>query len=33
MTNQEITAKIKLIKENYVNGNINSEDMMDALDD
>ena len=33
MTNQEISAKIKLIKENYVNGNINSEDLMDALDD
>ena len=33
MTNQEISSKIKLIKENYVNGNINSEDMIDALDD
>ena len=33
MTNQEISAKIKLIKENYVNGNINSEDLMDNLDD
>ena len=33
MTNLEITSKIKLIKENYVNGNINSEDMLDAFDD
>ena len=33
MTNQEISRKIKIIKENYVNGNINSEDMMDHLDD
>ena len=33
MTNQEISSKIKLIKENYVNGNINTEDLMDHLDD
>ena len=33
MTNQEISRKIKIIKENYVNGNINSEDMMEHLDD
>ena len=33
MTNQEISSKIKLIKENYVNGNISTEDLMDHLDD
>ena len=33
MTNQEISEKIKVIKENYINGNINSEDMWDHLDD
>ena len=33
MTNLEITSKIKLIKENYVNGNISSDDMLDAFDD
>ena len=33
MTNQEISNKIKLIKENFANGNINSEDLIDVLDD
>ena len=33
MTTKQITSKINLIKENYVNGNINSEDMCDLLDD
>ena len=33
MTQNEIENKVKLIKENYVNGNINSEDLMDHLDD
>ena len=33
MTNQEISGKIKLIKENFANGNINSEELLDVLDD
>ena len=33
MTNQEISGKIKLIKENFANGNINSEVLLDVLDD
>ena len=33
MTTKEITSKINLIKENFINGNINSEDMCDLLDD
>ena len=33
MTNQEISCKIKLIKENFANGNINSEELLDVLDD
>ena len=32
MTNQEISGKIKLIKENFANGNINSEELLDVLD-
>jgi len=33
MTNQEITSKLKLIKENYVNGNITGDDLCELLDD
>ena len=33
MTNQEISGKIKLIIENFANGNINSEELLDVLDD
>ena len=33
MTIQEIMNKIKDIKANYVNGMINSEDMIECIDD
>ena len=30
---KEITGKITILKENYVNGNISSDDLIDGLDD
>ena len=33
MTNQEITNKINLIKENYQNGNITGDELCDLLSD
>jgi len=33
ITLQEVGSKIQLLKENYVNNNINTEDLIDALDD
>ena len=33
MVTVDIVNKIKLIKENYVNGNISGDDMMELLDD
>ena len=33
MTIQEIVANIKNIKKNYVNGNINTDDMIECFDD
>tara|TARA_B100000287_G_scaffold398446_1_gene415850 strand:- start:598 stop:807 length:210 start_codon:yes stop_codon:yes gene_type:complete len=33
MDYKEIVGKIELLKENFVNGNITSEDLVDGLDD
>ena len=33
MTQNEIVNKVKLIKENYANGNITGDELMDLLDD
>ncbi len=33
MTNQEITGKITIIKENYQNGNITGDDLCELLSD
>ena len=33
MDYKEIVSKIELLKENFVNGNITSEDLVDGLDD
>jgi len=33
MTLRKVAQKIQLLKENYINNNINSDDLMDGLDD
>ena len=33
MTNKEIVSKITLIKDNFANGNINSDETVELLDD
>ena len=33
MDYKEIVSKIEILKENFVNGNITSEDLVDGLDD
>ncbi len=33
MTQNEIVTKVKLIKENYANGNITGDELMEHLDD